>query len=100
MNLDEVRELIRLMKENGLAEIDVESGGNHIRLKAEPSGAAAAGPAPQSVHVYAPHPGTAPMGQLPMATQGLQRPGEAAAGLHAGHLPETQTPDHDPGVII
>jgi acetyl-CoA carboxylase biotin carboxyl carrier protein len=38
MNLDEIRELIGLMKENGLSEIDIESAGERVRLKtAEPN---------------------------------------------------------------
>jgi len=38
MNLDEIRELIRLMKENALSEIDIESAGERVRLKtAEPN---------------------------------------------------------------
>ena len=35
MNLDEIRELIKLMKENNLTEIDIESSGEHVRLRAE-----------------------------------------------------------------
>lgn len=35
MDLDEIKELIRLMRENHLAEIDLESEGRKIRLVAE-----------------------------------------------------------------
>jgi acetyl-CoA carboxylase biotin carboxyl carrier protein len=47
MNLDAIRELIALMKANQIDEVDWESGGEHIRLKA------AQPPAP--VYVAPPH---------------------------------------------
>lgn len=99
MNLDEIRELIHLMKENGITEVDIEHNGERVHLKADaPEIAAPQQPAPQSVHVYAPHPGV-PLAPMPTAPAALPAPGDPNA-LHAGHIPEAPTPEHDPGVVI
>ncbi len=72
VNMEELRELIGLLRENGLAELELENEGFHVRLRRdsaapEPSGYVAAPPpapvpvpaAPAPAPVHAPtHPGT------------------------------------------
>ena len=68
VNMEELRELIGLLRENGLAELELENEGFRVRLRREssapePSGSVAAPPpapatpAPTPVHAPA-HPGT------------------------------------------
>lgn len=71
VNMDELRELITLLRENGLAELELENEGFRVRLRREsagyePSHAAAPPPPPPPAPVAAPppaptspaHPGT------------------------------------------
>ena len=51
MNLDEIKELIRLMNEHQIGEIDIESEGERVRLKAQEGG---------RVMIAAPETATAP----------------------------------------
>jgi acetyl-CoA carboxylase biotin carboxyl carrier protein len=46
MNLEEIRELVRLMVENNLGELDITEGENKIRLKRGAGGEVMVGPAP------------------------------------------------------
>ena len=64
VNLDELRELIALMLENGLAELELEREEFRVRLRRDSVGgshyaAAAASPAPAPVHVPSPAPAPA-----------------------------------------
>jgi acetyl-CoA carboxylase biotin carboxyl carrier protein len=52
VNLDELRELIALLRENGLAELELENEGFRIRLRRESA-------ATESAHVAAPNPAPA-----------------------------------------
>ena len=76
VNLDELRELIGLLRENGLAELELENEGFRIRLRREsaPAESHAAAPAPQPVP--APDKSAAPAPE-PAAT-GPSHPGTQA----------------------
>lgn len=72
VNMEELRELIGLLRENGLAELELENEGFRVRLRRESSGyeaanvpapppapvAAPAAPAPAPVSTSPAHPGT------------------------------------------
>ena len=65
VNLDELRELIALMLENGLAELELEREEFRVRLRRDSVGGSGHAPAPPSpapapVHVPAPAPSPAP----------------------------------------
>ena len=62
MNIDEIRQLIRLMVENDLAELDVTDGENKVKLRRGPGGevTTAAAPAPVMPAPAAPAPAAAP----------------------------------------
>lgn len=63
MNLDEIRELIRLMVDNNLGELDVSEGDNKIRLKRGSTGEVVvmpAAPAPVAAPVAVPAQAAAP----------------------------------------
>ena len=64
VNMDELRELITLMRENGLAELELEREEFRVRLRRDSEGgsspAAAPPPAAAPVHVPAPAPAPAP----------------------------------------
>ena len=85
MNLDEIRELIALMKANEIGEIDWESAGEHIRIKA-------AGPPPAPVYAMPP---------------AMAAPAPTAATLANGGVPAAPPaapppppPPPDTGVVI
>ena len=58
MNLEEIRELIRMMKDNGLSEIDIESTGERVRLRATESSPPAVQDTPPTLAPAAPTPAT------------------------------------------
>jgi acetyl-CoA carboxylase biotin carboxyl carrier protein len=82
MKIDEIRELVRLMVENELAELDITEGENKIRLKR--TGAA-------EVVSLVPSPG-APPGAAPSAAAGLRTAGAAAPAPPAENLLEIKSP--------
>jgi acetyl-CoA carboxylase biotin carboxyl carrier protein len=85
MKIDEIRELIQLMKENRIGEIDIESEGERLRLKAlQPAGPA--GPAAL---------GSAAVPMIPALPAALP-----AAGREAAVEPETGEPINSPIVGI
>jgi acetyl-CoA carboxylase biotin carboxyl carrier protein len=86
MNLDEIRELIRLMKENNISEMDIESEGARVRLKTADSAA----PPPMCAPAQCPAP-VAPPISAPMST--LSTPSTLPAP------PETP-PQEDQGIVI
>ena len=63
MNLDDVREILALMRENGLSEFEIEREGLKLRLRKEASTGAVAAPPP--VVAGAP---AAPLAQVPAAS--------------------------------
>lgn len=80
VNLDELRELINLLRENGLAELELENEGFRVRLRRESAPAEsshAAAPVPQPVPAPAPDKSAAPAAE-PVAT-GPAHPGTQAA---------------------
>jgi len=65
VNMEELRELIALLRENGLAELELENEGFRVRLRSEsavpvvpPPAPAAAAPAPAPASSGPAHPGT------------------------------------------
>ena len=62
VNMDELRELIALMRDNGLAELELEREDFRVRLRRDSAGGSghAAPPPPPPVHVPAPAPAPAP----------------------------------------
>ena len=86
VNMDELRELIALLRENGLTELELENEGFHVRLRrdsagvetfrfAEPQAAAPVAPAPP---VQAPVPAT-PVQPAPPPAPGPSHPGTQAS---------------------
>ena len=70
--MDELRELISLLRDNGLAELELENEGFHVRLKRD----SALG---ESSHASAPHHGPAPAPAVPApAPSGPTHPGTQA----------------------
>ena len=53
MNLDDVREILALMRENGISEFEIEREGLRLRLRKDVADATHAGPAPAHVSVPA-----------------------------------------------
>ncbi len=54
MNIDEIRELVRLMVENDLAEMDITLGENKVRLKKGPTGEVMMAPVAHAAPMAAP----------------------------------------------
>lgn len=75
MNLEAIRELIKLMKENYLTEVDIESEGERVRLRAEP---------PPAPHVVC----------QPVAAPQMLAPPLAAPGVGAEPPPVAQEADN------
>src|ERR1051325_4919083 len=74
VNLDELRELITLMRENGLAELELENEGFRVRLRRESA-------VTESAHVAAPNPAPATEKSEPAAApapSGPTHPGTQA----------------------
>jgi acetyl-CoA carboxylase biotin carboxyl carrier protein len=85
MTLEEIRELIRLMKENGLSEIDIESAGERVRLRAaEPAPVAFAPPGVGVTWTVGADPPAAPV---------------SSAASEAASTPEAPA-EEDKGVVI
>lgn len=82
MNLDEIRELIRLMRENNLAEVDLESEGRKIRLVSAHA-APVAIPAP----TYYPAPLPGPLPAAPSAADAPAEEPPAASNLQVIRSP-------------
>jgi acetyl-CoA carboxylase biotin carboxyl carrier protein len=70
VNMDELRELITLLRENGLAELELENEGFRVRLRRESE-------LGQSSHASAPSPAPAPAPAAP-ASSGPAHPGTQA----------------------
>jgi acetyl-CoA carboxylase biotin carboxyl carrier protein len=72
VNLDELRELIALLRENGLAELELENEGFRVRLRRESA-------VTESAHVAAPAPAAAPeKSAAAAASSGPSHPGTQA----------------------
>src|SRR6476619_6646060 len=72
VNMDELRELIDLLRENGLAELELENEGFRVRLRRE-----SAAPEPAS-HAAAPPPASAPAAPAPAPPAAPAHPGTQA----------------------
>ncbi|HSE16032.1 MAG TPA: acetyl-CoA carboxylase biotin carboxyl carrier protein [Pyrinomonadaceae bacterium] len=75
VNMDELRELIGLLRDNGLAELELENEGFRVRLKRESAAYAESSHAPAPHHATAPAP--APAAPAPAAS-GPAHPGTQA----------------------
>jgi acetyl-CoA carboxylase biotin carboxyl carrier protein len=84
MELDEIRQLIQLMRENRLAEIHIERGDDKIRLVSEPTHSAPHYLPPAADHAL--HVAPAPAHQLPAPA--------------APHSPNAAGPPAEEGVTI
>src|SRR5215212_2150369 len=71
VNMDELRELISLLRDNGLAELELENEGFRVRLRSE----SAAG---ESAHAAAPAPAPAPQQPAEPAASGPAHPSTQA----------------------
>ena len=71
INMDELRELISLLRDNGLAELELENEGFRVRLKRESALA-------ESSHASAPHHAAAPAPAPAPAASGPAHPGTQA----------------------
>jgi len=83
VNMDELRELIALLRENGLAEFELEREGFRVRLRresdfSEPANHFLAPQAPEKTHSTSSHRGSA-----------ITQPGAPLAPLHPGAQAET-----------
>lgn len=76
VNMDELRELIALLRDNGLAELELENEGFRVRLRRE-SALAESSHGSASHHVPAPAPAPAPPTSAP-ASSGPTHPGTQA----------------------
>ncbi len=83
MNLDDVREILALMRDNGLSEFEIEREGLRLRLRKEPVVTVAAAPALSA--------GTAPM--VAAASPAAADTGGAAPGAQAQPAPGPQAAD-------
>ncbi len=86
LNLDEVREVIALMMENGLTEFEIEREGFHVRLSRNSNSAGMAPAAGMSVAAPAANEEAAPATLIPAAGAPAQT---AAARAHPGAQAET-----------
>jgi acetyl-CoA carboxylase biotin carboxyl carrier protein len=85
MNLDEIKELIAVMRKNRIQEIDLEQAGTKVRIVAAEAHPAAP-PAPIQVPVYMQAPAAQPMMAAPAAAPGWA-PAAAAAVSQAAATP-------------
>ena len=92
VNLEELRELVALLRENGLAELELESQDFRVRLRRE--GVAAAAPPPVQYVVADPAP-AAPVAAPPANTN----PAPAGAPSHPGADAATEA-SHDQDLHI
>ena len=108
MDIDKVLKLVELMETHGLAEVEVEEGDFHVRLKkgsSEPPPAPIAAPPIAPVHVAAPINGVPVQAQAPVQPAS---PADAPAeegkdtveitSLMVGTFYRSSTPDADPFV--
>ena len=86
MELEKIRKLIQLMKENQIGEIDWESQGEHIRIKSESPG-----------HPVVMH---APMAVAPAVPALAAPPPPATEQLAPAPPAADEEPDEDDGAVI
>ena len=78
VNMEELRELIALLRDNGLAELELENEGFRVRLRRE-SGLVQPASHATEVQPTAPAPGPAPVQPLPTPAHGPTHPGTHAS---------------------
>ena len=70
MNMQELRELVEFLKQNGIAEFELDREDQHVRLKFE-SAFVHSAPAPSALHYAMPAPAHVPVGMNPAASTSL-----------------------------
>jgi acetyl-CoA carboxylase biotin carboxyl carrier protein len=86
-DLQELRELVSFLKDNGIAEFDLHRGEQHVRIKfSQPAAPIAFDPA-QFAHFAAPHVAPTPVAAAPLAA-----PAPAVAATPAEVLHEVKSP--------
>ena len=78
VNMEELRELIALLRDNGLAELELENEGFRVRLRRE-SAMVQAGSHATEIHVPFPAPAPAPVQPAPLPAHGPTHPGTHAS---------------------
>lgn len=87
-DLQELRELVSFLKDNGIAEFDLHRGEQHVRIKfSQPAAPIAFDPAQFAHFAAAPHVAPAPVAAAPLAA-----PAPAAAAAPAEVLHEVKSP--------
>lgn len=77
VNMDELRELIAILRDNGLAELELENEGFRVRLRRD------SGSVESAQVVAAPQPAPAPVPDKPPAPAAAPSSGPAHPGTHA-----------------
>ena len=80
VNMEELRELIALLRDNGLAELELENEGFRVRLRRE-SEQTESSPAAVQHYVPAPAPAPAPSGPAHPGTQATTAAAQGSAGV-------------------
>ena len=99
MNLDEIKELVRLMVDNDLAELDITSGDSKIRLKRGPGEAVVLSPVMASAPVPMNGIAVAPAAAAPAAAPPSEKLLEIRSPM-VGTFYAAASPDSDPFVSV
>jgi acetyl-CoA carboxylase biotin carboxyl carrier protein len=76
VNLDDVREILALMRENGLSEFEIERDGLKLRLRKDSTGTVVAAPLVAAAYTHSGNASAAPLPAAPAAPE----PAAAGAG--------------------
>ncbi|HEX4277018.1 MAG TPA: acetyl-CoA carboxylase biotin carboxyl carrier protein [Bryobacteraceae bacterium] len=101
MNIDEIRELIQLLSETGIAELEVQRGDNRVRIRksfAVETDAVVSAPGQAPATVVAP-PATAPKAEASASAKSQPEPIYAKSPI-VGTFYEAASPDTPPFVRI
>ncbi|MBS1855441.1 MAG: acetyl-CoA carboxylase biotin carboxyl carrier protein [Acidobacteria bacterium] len=93
MTVDEIRELIALAGETGIAELEVQRGDNRVRIRRAPLAA------PQEILVASPAYAAAPH-HVAMAPMGVAVPPAAPAAAVAAEPAKPEKPAPDPNLVL
>jgi len=91
MTVDEIRELIKLATETGIAELEVQRGENRVRIRRGQNAAA-----PQEIVLAAPYPGATPVAGAASASA----PPSAAPASLPDTLKEKPEKPADPNLVL
>lgn len=93
MTVDEIRELINLTAETGIAELEVQRGDNRVRIRR------ASGAAPQEIVVAHPGYAAAPAGPVPPPASAASGPAAAAVAPVPALEPPKEKPDSNLALV-